>query len=674
MADVTLQIPPAIIYIDPDADIEPDVFSTGKTTIERVAKLDHGNPGSLEVRNRDPGGVDVHINGVAQKDIQVDVGNTRVVRYTQVVDHVTGREVEAVMTPQLVFADGHFDPMRRTTLVRRFIDPSDSPGGYSSGDNVNLTEQTLTPFPATGVTHVAVTDHPIYTYAFAFGKASIGINTSGLSNDWLGNMEMGNNGDFMVVVKMTDQADGGSAGDRHIITSESASVRYWSLSVNYTTRELYITYGHGNSTEYASPYPQGTGIFLEWDVWHTIHVRAVNSSNAADMHQWAVGFDGAYTPIDAVDDVVSNVFNAEFTRLGGSDLTTDSGFPGQIAMFVVDCIPNSITPDEARAQFVGDPIISQTFTYEEKPNGMWLVGPDTLYTAADVSYISTHSWGGYHDEVLVQTSDRPTAGHWTTSFNGTAHTAEAIPPFSLYDLASVANNRAALVYLWGGYDASTYYDDGYHYDGLAWSTESAQMGINRAKHGAGGSPTDCMVLSGETTGFSQTNTTESYNGTAWSSETAFPVASLENVGYAGSTLDGSCVGSSFDTIDTSYRLYNGTTWTTDATVVDGYIIQTGYIGEFADAGLRAGGRLNGSTSDNIWSSSYFYNGTAEVTIAALKHIQYNISISEPAYSGTHRDQVFSGGDYTGTGYRGACENIFMHFYEANIYDYSSWTT
>ena len=171
----------------------------------------------------------------------------------------------------------------------------------------------------------------------------------------------------------------------------------------------------------------------------------------------------------------------------------------------------------------------------------------------------------------------------------------------------------------GGYEGA-FTDDTQERNSTTWTTESATISATRQEAGAGGSAPSRVIFGGWPGAGGNTNVTEEYNGTAWSSGGNIPVAKGANRGTGvsqtamiealGSVEDGGGKGAG-DNAST----YNGTSWST-ITDPDEPAQYVSSFGE-SDAAYFCGGygypgAMNGVQS---WNGSSWTEGSLTLRIS-----------------------------------------------------------
>jgi len=173
------------------------------------------------------------------------------------------------------------------------------------------------------------------------------------------------------------------------------------------------------------------------------------------------------------------------------------------------------------------------------------------------------------------------------------------------------------------------------YDGASWSGGGTATSVGGEFAALAGTQTDAMAVGGYTGSYH--GNAESYNGTSWSSEAAFPSSQNQHAGSAvgGGQTDyivagGTPADQSID-IDGTYH-YNGSSWSSGGTLSNN----------------RHVGCMNGTTGDAIFSQgnrlsdSELYDGGTWSTGPAPSSGRYSPSNSV-ACSGSANGVVFGGG-------------------------------
>jgi hypothetical protein len=170
----------------------------------------------------------------------------------------------------------------------------------------------------------------------------------------------------------------------------------------------------------------------------------------------------------------------------------------------------------------------------------------------------------------------------------------------------------------GGYEGA-FTDDTQERNGTTWTTESATISATRQEAGMGGSSTSGLIFGGWPGAGGNTNVTEEYGGSSWSSGGNIPTAKGANRGCGTSQTDmleatGNVDGGSGVTSGKTASTYNGSSWSSITAPSN-----TGqYVGSFgeADAGYFCGGVGYPSAMNAVqsWDGSSWTTGSVTLRI------------------------------------------------------------
>jgi hypothetical protein len=178
--------------------------------------------------------------------------------------------------------------------------------------------------------------------------------------------------------------------------------------------------------------------------------------------------------------------------------------------------------------------------------------------------------------------------------------------------------------------------------GTAWATgDNLSVGQSAAR--AAGTVTSAVIFGGNTTAdnpFGGSNDTQSYNGTAWSTEPDMPYYTAAHFGNGDTNgLSSSIVCGGRDNTSeglTSTASWNGTTWSSEASFPNA--VRYGFCGGTGENIICSGG-LAASPPTAFPNASSTYNGTSWSSAPALN---------------TNRSNGFSNGTATSTLATGGC--------------------
>ena len=192
------------------------------------------------------------------------------------------------------------------------------------------------------------------------------------------------------------------------------------------------------------------------------------------------------------------------------------------------------------------------------------------------------------------------------SYNGTAWSAEGNLPAAIQQMGNAGTPTDSIAT--GGYKVASYLDESYTYNGTGWSAGS-DMPDSKASGGNMGRSSTEFGFFGSTQSeaspsATKTDSTFIWNGTAWSTGGTLS-AGVSKPGGAGTTTAGLKVGGTVSSFTTTVEEYNGTDWTT----VTAYPVATEAItgGGLQTNAFFVGGILGAlNPTDDV----NFYNGTS----------------------------------------------------------------
>ena len=192
----------------------------------------------------------------------------------------------------------------------------------------------------------------------------------------------------------------------------------------------------------------------------------------------------------------------------------------------------------------------------------------------------------------------------------------------------------------GGYEGA-FTDETQERNGTTWTTESPTISATRQEAGMGGSSTSGLIYGGWPGAGGNTNVTEEYGGSGWSSGGNIPTSKGANRGCGTSQTDqleatGNIDGGTGTVGGRTASTYNGSSWSAITQPGNG----TGYVGSFgeASAGYFCGGYGYPSAMNHIqyWNGSSW---TTDPSSATMRIYQFQQGFS----FGSSSDAVVGGG-------------------------------
>ena len=201
----------------------------------------------------------------------------------------------------------------------------------------------------------------------------------------------------------------------------------------------------------------------------------------------------------------------------------------------------------------------------ESYNGTsWTTLPATMATARNqIAAVGTQTSalaiGGYDSGPGARLAN-------TEVWDGTSYSSGGALGTGVSDMGGSGNGTATAALVFGGAATPGQTNITQSYNGSAWTTVPATLSAPNATMGGLGVQTAALVFGGQNPSY--TAVTQSYNGTSWTTVNSLNTARGENIGGAGTQTAGLAFGGSPPNTGLT-ELWNGTSWTVMNTMATG---------------------------------------------------------------------------------------------------------